>query len=189
MDEAKDPILEGKETQAIRSGEETSFFSAGLDVISLSQEQVEFVGKKFTEVFEYVGSSRNGLVMIRGSLFALGSRKHNAEWREHAASSARELLHRWKRNIPYLIDDLKRTYSQNDNFPTFESHPDEYRRMVAFYSYFSCICHHEANAIIICSRELDGEERKSGHDSEEDFIEKVRVFFLFFHRFFTQHTQ
>ena len=191
MDETKDPILKDKEGHGIAGDEEFSFFSDGLNAINLTQTQIDFVGKKFTEVFEHNNSSRNGLVMARGAMFAIGSKKYgNEEWREHAASSVRELLHKWKRNVGYLADDFKKTFiSRNDSFPTVETHSDEYSRIVAYYSYFSCICHHEANDIIICARKLDGEGRKAGHDSDEDFLKKVEDFFRFFVQFFSKYAK
>ena len=191
MDETKDPILKGEESYSVTSGDEPSFFKDGLSAINLSQEQVDFVGRKFTEIFEHNGSSRNGLVMARGALFGIGSKNYgNAEWREHASSSIRELLHKWKRNAGYLADDFKKTFiSKNASFPTVETNSEEYGRMIAYYSYFSCICHHEANDIIICARKLDGELKKSGQDSEEDFLRKVEDFFCFFYAFFSKHTK
>jgi len=191
MDKTKDSILKDKESPSITDGNNFPFFRDGLDAVNLLQKQVDFVGKKFTEIFEHNGSSRNGLVMARGAVFAIGSRKYgNEEWREHAASSIRELLHRWKRNAAYLADDFKKTFiSKNKSFPTVGTHRDEYGRITAYYSYFSCICHHEANDIIICARQLDGDSRKSGHDSEEDFLKKVEDFFRFFDQFFSEHAK
>ncbi len=95
MDEIKDPLLKSQEGYGNKGDDRLQFFKDGLEAVNLSQEQVDFVGKKFTEIFEHIGSSRNGLVMARGSIFAIGSKKYdNEEWREHTASSIRELLHK-----------------------------------------------------------------------------------------------
>lgn len=192
MDEIKDPILEHKIGYGNTRNDVSRFFKDGLSMVNLSQEQVDFVGRKFTEIFEQIKSSRNGLVMARGSIFALGSKGYgNEEWREHTASSMRELLHKWKTNIGHLAADFKITYiSKNANFLTIENDSEGYyTKMIAYYSYLSCICHHEANDIVICARKLDGELKKSGQDSEEDFLSKVEDFYRFFYEFFSKYTK
>jgi len=158
--------------------------------LNLSLDQIEYIGRKFTEIFEKNGSSRNGLVMVHGSLYAVGSRNRgNQEWREHAAHSIRELLHKWKRKPRHIYDEFKNTFFlKNKDFPTVDKDPDIYERMVSYYEYFSCICHHEANNIIVCARKLDGDLKKCGHDTEEDFLEKVTDFYRYFYNFFSKYT-
>ena len=189
----EDPLLKGRDVYSTPDDGGVPFFKDGLQEVNLTKDQVEFVGRKFQKVFEKINSSRNGLVMANGAIYAIGSRKNgNMEWRAHSASSVRELLHKWKTNAGRLQNDLKTTFlSGNSNFPALKkndsSQNELYETMIAYYSYFSCVCHHEANDVIICARALDGESRKTGDDSEEDFLKKVESFFRFFEKFFSEY--
>lgn len=64
----------------------------GLQVVGLDENVIIYLGERFKQVFDTNGSSRNGLSMLRGAMFALGSQDGNPEWREHCAGSLRELL-------------------------------------------------------------------------------------------------
>lgn len=186
----EDPLLQSKKV-ADETVQIDSAFNEGLAIVKISKEKIDYVGNKFNDVFNKINCSRNGFTMAHGAIFAIGTKKiGNEEWREQAALSIREMLHKWKRNQNSISDDFYKTFKDiNTKFPKFDSSPDIYNRIVAYYSYFSCICHHEASSIIVCLRILDGPQIKAGDDNEESFLQKVEEFFSFFERLFTENSE
>ncbi|MFA6193477.1 MAG: hypothetical protein WC726_01250 [Parcubacteria group bacterium] len=148
--------------------------------VKFDKPSIDFIGEFFNKVFVTVKSSRNGLTMLNGAIFSLGSEKfENKEWREHCAASLRELFHHWKGN-PGLISEA---FNKMDpNIPTINSdrgiHEIEYKRMKLYYDYFSEICHHQSAFIILKLRNLYGEEIKTGEDNEKMFLKVVRDFLV-----------
>ncbi len=158
--------------------------------ITFSNENIERLGKFFTQVFEVVGSSRNGLTMLQGAVFALGSKDfENKEWKEHCAASLRELLHHWKGTSGNISRDFNLTFkTKNPDFPTMITSPETYQRLNFYYTYFSEKCHHSP-ARIYPLRNLYGEDIKDGDDSDEMFFRVVRDFLSELGDFFRAHVK
>lgn len=152
------------------------------DVVELSYEKtghtraaIEKLGVDLNYIFEENGLSKNGLTYLRGAVFALNSADlGNDEWREHTASSLREILHEWKSHGAISNALCKVLKKDGNDFPSSGTHPTEYRRLEAFYGYFSEICHHRSTYIIHRLRVLYGNDIKTGNDDTEMFLRVVK---------------
>lgn len=164
-----DPLLKGKEGAVVAP--ETMSVEDVLLSWSLAEGDIEALGERLSLVYQANGSARNGASMLRGALFALSSRPmKNPEWREHAASSFREILHEWKAAGNISNAFCKAFKPGNDAFPNMSTHGNEYRRLNGFYEYFSEICHHNATNILYKLQALYGAGMKAGDDTPETFL-------------------
>jgi len=161
----------------------------GLVTLSLKKETVDFLGQKFALIFESNGSSRNGLSMINGALFALGSRGRDPEWREHCAGSLRELIHECRgtdRIHSWFNEAFK---SKNENFPKLQESKTHFERINGFYDYFSEVHHHSSLYIIQKLQFLHGPQIKVGDDTPEMFIALAKEFIELLVLFFEQYAK
>lgn len=139
---------------------------------SLTHGDLDGIGERLSLVYQANGSARNGASMLRGALFALSSRPmKNPEWREHAASSFREILHEWRTGAGSISTAFCKAFKPgNDAFPNMSTHGNEYKRLSCFYDYFSEICHHNATNILYRLQALYGPDIKAGDDTSEMFL-------------------
>lgn len=152
------------------------------DVVELSYEKtghakatIEKLGTDLNYIFEQNGLSKNGTTYLRGAVFALNSIDlGNDEWREHTAASLREILHEWKSSGAISNAFCKALKKNGNNFPTSGTHATEYRRLEAFYGYFSEICHHRSTFILFRLRVLYGDGIKAGDDNTEMFLAVIK---------------
>lgn len=175
MNQPKDPILEGKSI----SGDSTaSDLSPTLEsvyrTIGTNEEIIDEIGDKFNLAYKKEGCARNGITYLHGAIFAVGSSgQGNLEWREHSASSLRELFHQWK-------SDGKISSAFNLAFPkkvpNMKTDPDVYRRFKIYYEYFSAICHHDVVGETHSLRQLYSTKTKGSDNHEEIFIKMVNNF-------------
>ncbi len=145
-----DPILKEKESVEVDPATETPY-KKGLYVLGYSDEQIEELGAFFNEVFEKMRHAhsmqvtRNGLTFFQGAIFALGSKElGNVEWKEHCASSIREVFHEWWGNGKEFNSDFRDFFPKSPSADTTET----YKNLKLAYQYFSGIAHHNASGII-----------------------------------------
>lgn len=162
--------------------------SDGLLTLHLNEEVITYLGKIFKEIFEKNKSSRNGLTMLKGAIFSIGTRKqNNPEWREHCAGSLRELVHEC-RGIGKISKWFCNTFKEkHSNFPNSSKARDEYARIDGFYKYFSEIHHHNAVYIIQRLQFLYGGEVKVGDDNDEMFLQAVKDYIELLFKFFRKN--
>jgi hypothetical protein len=173
-----DPLLkEDPKTSNQKIDSDFDFRKEGLLIIGLSNEDIGYMGSIFNEVYAKNNSSRNGLSMLNGALYALGTKqKKNPEWREHCAGSLRELIHEC-RGVGQISSWFCNTFKEkNTNFPSSSSHSDTYARIDGYYNYFSEVHHHNSLYILQRLQFLYGEDIKVGDDSEEMFLKVAKEF-------------
>lgn len=164
-----------------------SLFEEGLLILKnnrlpVTSDNVDFIGDIYSKVFCNEGVCKNGTAMIRGAICGIGSKNYgNSEWKEHAASSVREILHKWK-GVPGLIfnsfDDTFNKCKKID-FPALNGIYEDifYERMKLYYSYFSGKCHYDENRLHPLQGLLNDKFIKLDSETDEIFM---KVFFNFF---------
>jgi len=168
---------------------EILFIKNGLDLLGLSQDAIDYLGKVFQIIFKENNSSRNGLSMLNGALYALGSRNSNPEWREHCAGSLRELIHEC-RGVGKISTWFCQAFkAKNLSFPNSTTHSNEYARIDGFYNYFSEIHHHSSLYIIQRLQFLYGDNIKVGDDTPERFVIATKDFIQMLNLFFKEHAK
>lgn len=152
---------------------------AGYSMIDISQEDLNYIGEMFNKIFVKNNLSRNGLSMVRGAVFALGSKDYdNKEWREQCSSSIRELLHEWKQAHP-----ISRAFrSVNDKTIIFPEPKgldlNVYQKMEYLYAYFSSTCHHyNTRATYSLRKIMEDDALKDSDNNDIVFIKVVNSFF------------
>lgn len=184
MDDTIDPLLENKSLQKDIVSVELDLFSDGLLIIGLSNDQINSLGSFINSLYQRVRDehklqvTRNGLTMLQGAIFAVGTKKlKNPEWKEHCASSLREIFHEWKEGdlssdfiLFYKKKGEKLTTEESDNFREFRLH----------YYYFSGIDHHNASMIqnSLINILKDNSLKLEDCYKDEIFIDRVKDFFL-----------
>ena len=173
----EDPLLVDKKNNVAQLEKSFDFVKEGLISINTSEEDINYLGNIFNEIFAANNSSRNGLTMLNGAMYALGTRqKENLEWREHCAGSLRELIHEC-RGTGNISRWFCNTYKENNNnFPNSKTASKEYSKIDAFYNYFSEIHHHNSVHILQKLQSLYGSKIKVGDDSEKMFVKVVKDF-------------
>lgn len=178
MQETKDPSL----PKGI-SGATQEPFTEGLYVAKLTNQQLEKFGSFLNNFYDDIRIqhrkriTRNAMTMLRGAIFALGTKAlNNPEWKEHCASSLREIFHEWNGEggfrtdfVQFFMKGAKLSSDESEIFVEFWK----------YYRYFTGIDHHEASAITGSLQSLTGnQELKLEHCLEEDvFLDQVRRFF------------
>jgi len=180
MDKSKDPILEGKGEVGTSAGE-TKPFIEGLYITSLNKEQLKTMGDFFNDLYQKISKkrsrqiTRNAYTMLRGAIFALGSRTvDNIEWKEHCAGSLREIIHEWDGNGYSFTSEFREIYP---NSPKSEK-TDAYKNISLHYQYFSGIAHHNASGIMGALRAIKKDSSLKLKDCYQDdvFAERVNFF-------------
>ncbi len=186
----EDPLLQQEAGVPIQETDgDFSSMDDGLAILGVSKESIDYLGEMFRLVFERNNSSRNGLSMLNGAIYALSSRKNNSEWREHCAGSLRELIHEC-RGQGQISNWFCNTFKgKNRQFPTNTTHSTEYARIDGFYNYFSEIHHHNSLHIIQKLQFLYGNNIKVGDDTPERFIIAVKDFIQMLISFFSDHVK
>ena len=166
-------------------------YSIGLSELGLVKNEIEEIGKFFFYMYSKLNASRkdrniarNPLSMLKGAVSAFATKTfNNIEWREHCASSLREIFHGFS-------NDGEWTYSFKKIFFENEEMPEELKSLVSLaklhYSYFSGIDHHEPSQIIgnfqsillYKGKLIERGGIKLENHSDNDFIEIVNDFFL-----------
>lgn len=182
----EDTVL-AQEKSASADEETIDPIKEGLAILGIDRKNIVYIGKIFKEIFKQNGSSRNGLSMLNGALYALGSKTNDPEWREHCAGSLRELIHECRGPGQISAWFCKTFKDKNVDFPNSTTGFDDYAQIDGFYNYFSEIHHHNSLYIIQRLQFLYGDHIKVGDDSQEMFIRAVKDFIKKLHSFFKKH--
>ena len=119
--------------------------------------------------------TRNALTMLQGAIFALGSKKENVEWKEHCASSLREIVHEWHGNGQDFCGEFREFFPNSPKATDTEA----YKNFKSYYGYFSGIGHHNASGIMGSLQNLKKDSTLKLEDCYKDdvFLESVKGFF------------
>ncbi len=130
----------------------------------------------FQKAFDESHSQRNAASLLSGAFFAISSEATNPEWREHCASSLRELFHGWSGGRAGSISEaFNLAKGKALDFPSMRYKSDFYNRMATYYDYFSEKCHHGHGESVRKLRLIHADD---GIKLEEDdiFIKTVAKF-------------
>lgn len=175
-----DPILKDKSVGLNEDKGISSPYTQGLYILNLSNNDVEKIGTFINEFYEKLnkGITRNALTMFKGAVFAVGTKElNNPEWKEHCASSLREIFHAWDALSGFNSDFCQKYKTKNSQLTQYES--DTLRDFWDRYEYFSGIDHHEAAKIMGALKKIKNDQRLKLEDCFEDsiFIEEVKRYF------------
>lgn len=164
-------------------------YNVGLSLVDFSHEQIELFGNFFQDFYRKLNKkrnskiSRNAFTMFKGGIFALGTNNlGNDEWKEHCASSLREIFHAWGgRDRLYsdfdLIYNITRLRSSSGEKDIELS--NLFRDFWLYYEYFSGIDHHEPDKVIFSLQKILKNESIKLQDcyTDEIFLEQVNGYF------------
>ncbi len=163
-------------------GKSINIYEEGLYVLEINNSQIETCGKfvnnfyKIKSKREKIEITRNALTMMKGAVFAVGAREYqNIEWKEHAASSLREVFHEWTNGDlagdfnKYYIDNTRLTNEQKLLLKTLRQQ----------YQFFSGIAHHSHTKILHSMQALKGDVNLKYDNCIDDnlFIMEIKKFF------------
>lgn len=158
-------------------------FRRGLYVAGLTKEQVDISGLFFNELYEKLRGrrqvTRNAQTMLRGAVFALGTKDlQNMEWKEHSASSLREPHHEWDGMAQFKSDFISFYRNQNNNLTLEQS--QLFDKSWLYYRYFTGIAHHDAATIMGALKSLLQNNLLKLEDCYRDevFVAQVKGYFL-----------
>lgn len=181
MPEIKDPILKEKGV----SVDNQSPFADGLYIVGLTSEQIEIFGLFFHNLYDKMRDkyrprqiTRNPLTMLQGAIFALGTKAlNNPEWKEHCATSLREILHEWNGSGKFEADFIS-FYRDQDN-PLTSEEKAIFKEFRLRYQYFSGIDHHEESGIMGSTIALLKDSSLKPEDIHDNkiFLDQVKGFF------------
>lgn len=158
-------------------------YSEGLYLAGLTDNQVNSYGQFFNNFYELKSKkqerqiTRNALTMMKGAIFAIGTKKiGNLEWKEHCASSLREIFHEWSNGD--MSSDFAQYYKLNGDGLT-EEEKLFFRIFKNRYEYFSGVDHHESSKILFSLRTIKNDQLLKFEFcyKDETFINEVKDFF------------
>jgi len=174
MSNSEDPILQEKSVTAKASIVEASPIDSGCKIIGMDKNLLNEIGRQLNDVYWKDGCARNGITLLHGALFAIDSKNYsNSEWREHSASSLREILHQWQ-DAGRISNAFNLAFP--NNVPNMKSGANTYRRLQNYYGYFSSICHHDVVGETHALRQIHSETTKGSQDFEKIFLEMAKNF-------------
>lgn len=183
MDDIKDLLLRGKFTSPGDVQSEIDPFGEGLFIAGLTSNQVQVYGEFLNSLYQRVRDhhkrqvTRNGLTMLQGAIFALGTERiKNPEWKEHCASSLREIFHEWDEG-QIEADFVKFYRDRGEKLTNDES--EVFRGFRHHYRYFTGIDHHNASTILNSLIAILKDNTLKLEDCYKDqvFLERVKEFF------------
>lgn len=182
----EDPELKNKSVSDKSVSPIQEPFTEGLYIVGLTREQIEAFGLFINDFYEKKRAryksqqvTRNASTMIQGAIFALGTKAlNNPEWKEHCASSLREIFHEWDDQGKIPSDFVLFYRNRGDGLTQEES--DIFRDFRHHYKYFSGIDHHEASGIMSSLMALLKNNSLKLEDCYKDelFLARVKGFFL-----------
>jgi len=149
----------------VGTGGSKHIFKDGLSSAGISLGGVKRVYRLFSELYLVTqNKNKKGKPItndaprhVRGAVFALGSEGLNDEWKEHTASSLREMLHPWK-DLRVVATYAKQLCDESQLSSKEKTELERIcNRLYTYYEYFSCIVHHEPAGICFKYRELTNE--------------------------------
>ncbi len=150
-------------------------FGSGLELIGITIQDIHKIANFFEYMYQYSRKdniARYPLTMIQGAVFAIGTSKlNNPEWKEHCASSIREIMHAFGSGSSFVD-----TFISIEVFKEDKKLIDELDKVKYYYNYFTGIDHHEPEKVIYALKGL-GYSIKWDEHNNFIFIEQVKNFF------------
>ena len=174
----EDPLIPGG------LGESQDPFTNGLFIAGLTEDQLKAYGLFMLDFYERLSKkkliTRNAYNLINGAIFALGTeRLNNIEWKQHCASSLREIVLPWDGDGQLICDFIEVYKIQKTN----EAKP-LLKRIYLLYKFFTGINHHEPFTVDSTVRAIKGDPSLQTSYCHQDgvFIENIKEFFVNYSR-------
>lgn len=164
----EDPILKNKEKLGFSDNVPLDFYQLGLSQLDFSQSEIIKAGRLIhilsiikleglrPEKYPEKGVTNDHHRHLHGAIFAFGTESHNQEWREHAASSLREMISGFSSSESEFNINLSKygnaQKTQNSELVKVESVCIKIKK---YYQFFSGVTHHQQAAITNGFRQLE----------------------------------
>lgn len=182
-----DNLLKEQDSIEVNSEGIVDFFQEGFRQLNVTEVQLKDIGslihnlsnthlnglnnKKFPEK----GVSNDYHRHIQGAIFAFGSEKYNQEWKEHAASSIREMLSIFVISENVFKEAYEKYYT---GVAVDEKALIIFSKIKPYYQYFTHIAHHQIDKSVYSYRVLEDEDANQEDCLDYNSFKKV------FHHFF-----
>ncbi|TSC83898.1 MAG: hypothetical protein G01um101413_701 [Parcubacteria group bacterium Gr01-1014_13] len=157
-------LLEGNEVQE----KIVNFYEVGFKQLGISEEDINKISLLVynlsrlkldglrPESYPAKGVTNDHRRHLRGAVFAFGSENYNEEWREHAASSIREMLSIFSANEDDFGKTLKDLFKKGAiTVELFETIELSCSKIKKYYQFFTGVTHHQQAAITNGFRQLE----------------------------------
>ncbi len=163
-----------------------NFYEIGFAKLNIEEQEIKKVTNliyKISQIrlnglrqskFPEKGSTNDHDRHIRGAIFAFGTENFNEEWKEHAASSLREMLSLFsgaEDDFGNALKDLSKEGLLTD--ADFSNIKSACIKIKKYYQYFTGITHHEPPAIINGYRQLVDYSAQSNICLSSDSFKRV----------------
>ena len=187
----EDPVLKKQKGVGLTSEKTLDFYQLGLQQLGIAEEQLKQIGN-LIHVLSNI--KLNGLRLskypekgvtndhhrhLQGAIFAFGTEEVNKEWREHAASSIREMLSIFS-NSDEDFGKVMNKYRKNQKVEESDLKKIESAcvKIKKYYQFFTGVTHHQQAAITNGFRQLEDP------NTENEKCLTVENFKLVFKHFF-----
>jgi hypothetical protein len=186
--EIDDPLLKGKgyEDPKIHS----DFYQNGFEQLEVTMEDIRNIGAFIHELSIFTISQRSSSKKLplkgvtndhhrhlNGAIFAFGSEKENVEWKEHSASSLREMISLWEsgKNFKLVVS----AYCEESKREESDESEKLCEKITNYYGYFTGVTHHQVAAIVHGYRFLEDVQAENGQCQGKESYKKVfKKFFV-----------
>jgi len=187
----KDPILKDKKGTDLDTKAPLDFYQLGFGQLNISQSEIIKAGRLIhilsiikleglrPDKYPEKGVTNDHHRHLQGSIFAFGTEGYNQEWREHAASSLREMISGFSSSEL----EFNKTLSEYGNAQDPKNNEllkveSVCKKIKKYYQFFTGVTHHQQAAITNGFRQLEE------LDAENDKCLTVDSFKLVFRHFF-----
>ncbi|KND51842.1 MAG: hypothetical protein ABA06_01115 [Parcubacteria bacterium C7867-001] len=163
-----DPFLGTKDGLSVLGGEVSNFYQLGFGQLDISEEEISKAGRLIhvlsiikleglrPEKYPAKGVTNDHHRHLQGALFAFGTEGVNHEWREHSASSIREMISGFASSeLEFNENVSKYGTNQNTNSDELKKIESACKKIKKYYQFFTGVTHHQQAAITNGFRQLE----------------------------------
>lgn len=166
--------------------DDIDIYEEGLNILELTDDQIKSYGDFLMDFYKKIyfgskrtdGTTKNPYNMLKGIIFAVGSKEfNNPDWKRHAASSLREIIYVWKILKRDIRNDFSNFYKNGNKLSADES--DILNTILGHYEYFSAVHHNNEVGIVNSLRNLEKDSSLEINDClrEDIFLKWIKNFF------------
>lgn len=159
-------------------------YTEGLELLSLTKRQVKEYGDFLEDFYKKIysksdrkfGTTKNPHNMLKGAIFAVGSKANNLDWKRHASSSLREIIYVWRSIKKDINNDFASFYKKDVGLSDEEK--NSLNEILNYYEYFSSIHHNDEVGIVNILRILEDSPTLEIDDclKSDVFIKQIKNF-------------
>lgn len=161
-----------------------TYYTEGLELLGLTKNQVQEYGDFLDDFYKKIynksnrefGTTKNPYHMIKGAIFAVGSKKDNIDWKRHASSSLREIIYVWRSIKKDISNDFSSFYKKDTGLNNEER--KLLMELLNYYEYFSSIHHNDEVGIVYALQTLENRSTLEIDDclKSDVFIKQIKDF-------------